>query len=820
MARFPGFIGPSYTLNSVNAECQRSVNLYLEADELGTAAQGDPGLLRLAPGLKVQDTLGTSPIRGIYTAATGVVYIVAGSKVYKKASLTASPTEIGTLLSKSGPVDMSDNVSQLCIVDGQRGYFVDLDTNVLTQIPPATDDSTVGFRGSYRVGFLNQSMIFAEPNTGSIYWSALSDTSEIDALSFTVAEGSPDNVVGHIVYNGEVWVGGTKSFEVFYDGGASGFLRRQGAYMEIGLASPFSLQKVAGSLLWLGDGPNGYGIVWQSAGYQPIRISDHGLEASLKACGDLSNAIAWTYMDSGHAFYCLRLPNANTTFVYDLSSKKWCERADFANGAYKQFRANSSTYAFNKHLVGDFNTGVIYTLDNDWPFYGYDLIHYERTSPHIVKGLNRLFYSDFILDMETGNKMDPRQLGDINNWSYPVKQVDTTTVIPSGVFTLSTWTSYGGSCYSADGSIFYNAQHGQYSMVTNVYASTNSSSPLFTASTFTSSRLFLNDDGNIWLYGTDDSYLPALRLYDVSTGAVLKDLTSIIQGLRRDTIDIYIANGKVYIASVAWNPTHVGYFYSYDLETEQTTTLFEIDRVSEEAPTDGALGIGTIGDVRCLCVAPNGVWYYQEGISYASYNTIRKLGTDGTLTTLAGVYQDNTYVDGPTGTNRIPSADYMNYNKKDNKIYFCGGNSTIRTMDLNGNVATFLGTVDDNEDVDGALATAKTNLPLYLSCATQGHLVWFTYLSNKIRYYTVGSTTYTYKLVVPDPVVKLEYSDDAGHTFSVPRVVETGEKGQYAKRVKWHFLGQGRNRVYRITGEGASRIAILGAEVNFVSGQS
>lgn len=823
MTRFPNFVGSSYTLSSVDAACERTVNMYPELVETaGVATSGNQYILRQVPGLKVRDSLGTAPIRGLYTAtSTGHLYIIAGSSVYKKTSLTATPTLIGSLLSNKGQVDMSDNVSQLCIVDGQRGYFVDLDTNVLTQIPPATTDSTLGFRGSYRVGFLNQSMVFAEPNTGSIYWSALSDTSEIDALDFTVAEANPDNIVGHIVYNNEVWVGGTRSMEVFYDSGAEGLLRRQGAYMEIGLAAPFAIQKVGASLIWLGDGPNGYGMVWQSSGYQPVRISDNGLEASLKSYGSsLNSATAYTYTDSGHAFFCLNVPGAATTHVYDLATKKWSERADFSNGRYKQLRSNCSAYAFGTILAGSSLTGTLYTLDNDWPFFDHDILHFERTSPHLSNDLKRLFYSDFQLDMETGTKLDAKALGSLDDWTSPIKQVDTTTIIPSESSTISTWLYYGGSCFSLDGSITYNAQHGQYSMITLIYGSDNMSTYKFYATNFTSSRLFLNDDGNIWLYGTDNSYGPALRLYDLE-GTLLKDLTSVIQGLKEDTLDIYIANNKIYIVAEAWNPTHKVYFSAYDLETEQTTTLFTIDRAVNEAPTDGVLGVGTITGVRYFCVDPNENIYFQEGTSYASDNMIRKLDTDGTITTLAGVFQEPSYVDGDTGTNRITSADYLTYNKKDNKIYFCGGQSTIRTMTLTGTVSTFLGVVDTYQDVDGTLVNTRTNLPIYLTVApTQGHICWFTFTSNKIRKYTVGSTTYTYKLVVPDPMVMLQYSDDGGHTFNAPSPIVSGEKGQFAKRVIWHRLGQGRKRVFRVTGEGVSRATILGASVTFKAGQS
>ena len=40
MTRVPGFVGPSYTLQSVNLDCQRSINWFLQKDEKGTGKDG------------------------------------------------------------------------------------------------------------------------------------------------------------------------------------------------------------------------------------------------------------------------------------------------------------------------------------------------------------------------------------------------------------------------------------------------------------------------------------------------------------------------------------------------------------------------------------------------------------------------------------------------------------------------------------------------------------------------------------------------------------------------------------------------------------
>src|SRR4051794_4432796 len=91
---FPGFIGPAYASRSTAVSTQRSLNLYLEADESGAEGKG-PRVLLGTPGISTFTTLPTSPVRGLWTGlastlpgSTGVdlCFAVAGSKLYQVAS--------------------------------------------------------------------------------------------------------------------------------------------------------------------------------------------------------------------------------------------------------------------------------------------------------------------------------------------------------------------------------------------------------------------------------------------------------------------------------------------------------------------------------------------------------------------------------------------------------------------------------------------------------------------------------------------------------------------------------------------------------------
>jgi hypothetical protein len=75
--------------------------------------------------------------------------------------------------------------------------------------------------------------------------------------------------------------------------------------------------------------------------------------------------LAYTYQQEGHSFYVLIFPTANATWVYDVSTQMWHERAGFVNGAFTRHRSNCQCNFEGNTVVGDFETGNIYTFDLD-----------------------------------------------------------------------------------------------------------------------------------------------------------------------------------------------------------------------------------------------------------------------------------------------------------------------------------------------------------------------------------------------------------------------------------------------------------------------
>ncbi len=347
-------LGSTYVARSVNAADARMVNLFPEIVPEGGK---EPVFLSRAPGLTLRVAVGIGPIRGMWEF-NNVLYVVSYNKLYK-VDTSYTVTEIGTVFGKTGPVSMADNGIQLFVACGARAYIYNTQTNIFERITDAD------FTGATTVTYIDGYFVYNEPNSQKIWVTQLLNGTDINPLEFASAEGSPDGVVGVLADHREVWVFGTNSVEVWYNSATLDFplSRIQGAFNEIGCAAAFSIAKMDNGLFWLGRDGRGQGIVYRANGYTGQRISTHSMEWQIQQYGDLSGTIGYTYQQEGHSFYVLVFPGASTTWVYDVSTQSWHERASLTEGLFTRHRGNCQSYFNNEVLVGDFENGNLYFLD-------------------------------------------------------------------------------------------------------------------------------------------------------------------------------------------------------------------------------------------------------------------------------------------------------------------------------------------------------------------------------------------------------------------------------------------------------------------------
>ena len=389
-------LGSAYVARSVNAADNRMINLFPEIIPEGGK---EPAFLNRAPGLKLEVSVGLGPIRGMWVLG-GNLYVVSRDKLYKVDSAYAVTT-IGTVAGTSGPVSMADNGIQLFVACNGPSYIYNSQTDVFAQI---TDSD---FQGAVTVSYLDGYFVFNEPNSQKIWVTALLDGTSVDPLDFASAEGSPDGVVGIIADHREVWVFGTNSVEVWYNSGNADFplSRIQGAFNELGCAAPYSIAKMDNGLFWLGKDARGQGIVYRANGYTGQRISTHAVEWQIQQYADMSDAIGYTYQQDGHSFYVLIFPQADRTWVYDVATQAWHERAGFANGDFTRHRSNCQAFFQGTVLVGDYQNANVYSFDlDDFSDNGsiQKWLRSWRALPTGQNNLKRTAQHSLQLDLETG----------------------------------------------------------------------------------------------------------------------------------------------------------------------------------------------------------------------------------------------------------------------------------------------------------------------------------------------------------------------------------------------------------------------------------
>lgn len=270
------------------------------------------------------------------------------------------------------------------------------------------------FLGSNVVAYQDGYFFFAKPGTNQVYNSDLFATT-FNGLDFINLEGSTAPVLNMVSMHRNLYIQTSETTEVYYDAGVSPgfpFARINGGYLDQGIAAQFSLAQTANAMFWLGQDRSGNNIVYTTSTFLPERISTFAVEEQLEEYATTADAIGYTYTEGGHSFYVLNFPTAQKTWVYDISTHLWHERAYNSNGNLVMQLGVYHNFAFGIHLMGDYSNGNIYQMSQDISTDNGTVIIRKRVAPHLAKDILRIFYSSFQLDIQQGEGLDGTQQGD------------------------------------------------------------------------------------------------------------------------------------------------------------------------------------------------------------------------------------------------------------------------------------------------------------------------------------------------------------------------------------------------------------------------
>ena len=378
----------SYQNRSLPVSAQRCLNLFAESVPNGKK----PAVLFGAHGLKAWTTLDTVGIQGMIFAHNKL-YAMTKTKLYSINSIGAA-TELASI-TVTGPLSIIKNVTQIRFTDGASDYTWNDATSSLTDM-----SGVANWVASNTLDYIDTFAI--QINNGTDEW-RYSESDNFAAIKsvFASEESSSDDLVAARVNQREVWLFGVETVGVWYNAGIAGFTfeRNPSGIIEKGCAAAMSVVEIDNSFHWLSTD----GIFYRADGYLPVRISTVAIEKALKDY-TVSSAFAFGFYDEGHAFYQVTFPDDDVTWVYDVSTGLWHERSFFksTSGAHHRHRAQSYARAHKKHLVGDWETGIIYDMSLDYYDNDGEEIEAIATSPVIHFDGNRFTFWSFQLDMETG----------------------------------------------------------------------------------------------------------------------------------------------------------------------------------------------------------------------------------------------------------------------------------------------------------------------------------------------------------------------------------------------------------------------------------
>lgn len=358
MTALKGFVGPSYQAPSYRADVEQTINWIPQV----VTANGrvTDRFLNQPPGLLTFASMSLAPIRAVF-AQDGLMFAVVG---FGFLEIFSNGTSInrGTVNNDYLPAwigSSGDAGGQLGIRAGGSWYNYDLVTHALTSVPAAGINLVAS-------GYLD-GYFWTLDDASTFHLSNLLDGTTWDPLQVAQRNDAPDRWVGGLTLGKYIWLFGSETTSVLYDSGAFPFpfTLVPGVLINQGLGAVSSVVDLNGTAAWIAQSRSGGRTILRSDGFGvPIPISNRAVEAAIGQYASASDAVGFAYTYNGEWIYQVNFPSANDAWAFIPSSGEWVKPLfwNTTTAAWECSRAQYHCVAFDKHLVGDRQTGTIYQL--------------------------------------------------------------------------------------------------------------------------------------------------------------------------------------------------------------------------------------------------------------------------------------------------------------------------------------------------------------------------------------------------------------------------------------------------------------------------
>ena len=322
----------------------RLINMYATK----RIVRGKPAVqISAIDGLTRYKLLSGGAIRGMIDVA-GRLYVVAGINLYHRDPTTEVWTVLGSI-SGNRPVRMAANRrsprADLGIVANAQYYCVR--DGVLTtppvdsDLPPPVDITVFNGRFVFPI------------SDGRVFVSEVDDGLTVDALAFGTGETYSDVNIGIGVRGSDVCLFGSASIEFLRDAGTTPWPFDLAHAIPVGCLSATSIAEVNESIVWVADD----NTVRRLDGYTPTPISTVDVQEAIDRASDKHEIEATVYERAGVRY--VKFSCSSFTWVWNGTSGDWHEEK--SNGL-SRWRGRSSIIFADKHLVGDYDNGIIYEV--------------------------------------------------------------------------------------------------------------------------------------------------------------------------------------------------------------------------------------------------------------------------------------------------------------------------------------------------------------------------------------------------------------------------------------------------------------------------
>lgn len=369
------FVGGSERLIAQQANNERTINLFSETSKAGGKTQR---YLRPAEGITPFASISGGVVNtgemfyqdGRLFACCGTKFVEIGvdGVVTDRGTIAYHPDDKPTMCSNGLTAPSSAEPGhQVMIVSNGHVYIFDTASAAFSEVD-------FGGRVISTCEYMDGYFLASKLNSRIVYYSALTNGLSWDfTLGFLTRSWGSDAISFIKRAGRQLWIVGTKTTEIWADTGNANtpFAPIQGAFIDRGCVARFTGQRDGDTLTWMSLDERGGGEIIRAAGYSPQAISTYSIARAIQQSGNeqiLNHSEAFVHQIDGHLFYWLYVIHLDTTLVLDFVEQEWAERAMWLleTAEWVPHYARCHAYAYEFHLVGARNSGVIYRLSTDY----------------------------------------------------------------------------------------------------------------------------------------------------------------------------------------------------------------------------------------------------------------------------------------------------------------------------------------------------------------------------------------------------------------------------------------------------------------------